>query len=341
MRTSPMAAGRAAARRLGSATAVARANIALSKYWGKSDVALNLPAVPSLSLTLDKLVTTTTVTFDETLRADHVVLDGRDAEGDEIRRVTEALDEIRARTGQGSFARVTTRNAFPTAAGLASSASGFAALVSAAAVAAGEAFDPVVASRRARQASASAARSIFGGFAELPAGKPGNGRLAARPVAPPDHWEVRLVIALTAKGPKKVGSTAGMERSRRTSPFFDAWVAAAPKLHRQVRKGVLDRDLDGVGAAMEQSTLAFHACAMASRPGIVYLRPPTLAALDTVRRLREDRGIPVYATMDAGPHVKALCRAEDAPAVRRALGRTEGVLRTMVAAPGDGVEIRT
>jgi diphosphomevalonate decarboxylase len=323
----------------GTATAVAHANIALSKYWGKSDVALNLPAVPSLSLTLDRLTTTTTVVFDPTLAEDAVILDGRAAQGGELRRVVEALDEVRRHAVIDARARVVSRNAFPTAAGLASSASGFAALVSAAAVAAGEPFDPVVASRRARRASASAARSIFGGFAELPAGRPGQARLAARPVAGEDHWDVRLVVALTAKGPKKVGSTEGMERSRKTSPFYEAWVAAAPALHRRVKRGVRERDLDRVGRAMEQSTLAFHACAMASDPGIFYLRPATLAALDTVHRLREDRGIPVYATMDAGPHVKALCRATDARTVQRALARTEGVLRTMVAAPGPAVEV--
>lgn len=323
-----------------SATAVARANIALAKYWGKSDVALNLPAVPSLSMTLDRLVTRTTVTFDPALREDAVDLDGRPAAGAERRRVVAALDAIRAANDVGDRARVVSRNGFPTAAGLASSASGFAALVSAAAVAAGEDFDPVRASRRARQASASAARSIWGGFVWLPAGRPGNARLAARPLFGPDHWDVRLVVALAAKGRKKVGSTEGMERSRLTSPLHAAWVEAAPRLAGRVRRALGRRDLDALGEAMEQSTFAFHACAMTARPGITYLRPATLAALETVRRLRDDRGIPVWATMDAGPHVKALCHGADAERVRRALAGTDGVLRAFSTRPGAGVALR-
>lgn len=326
--------------RRSAATAKARANIALSKYWGKCDVALNLPAVPSISMTLDRLVTTTRVSFEEDLAADRVFLDGRPASASESRRVVEMLDRVREAARIDTFATVTSDNRFPTAAGLASSASGFAALAAAATSAAGLDWSPERLSRLARRSSASAARSLFGGFAELPAGKPGRDALGARQVAPADHWDLRLVVAVAAKGPKKVGSTEGMERSRATSPFYDAWVAAAPKLNRTVRDALRRRDLDRLGRAMEQSTLSFHSCAMSSDPAIVYFQPATLAALGTVHRLRDDRGVSVWATMDAGPHVKALCHARDAARVRRALAATEGVLGTMVARPGAGVEVR-
>src|SRR5690606_33734462 len=168
---------------------------------------------------------------------------------------------------------------------------------------------------------------------ELPKGKPGDAKLAAKPLHDADHWDLRIVVAVAAKGPKKVGSTEGMERSRRTSPFYEAWVDSAPRLANAVRRGLRDRRLDVLGAAMEQSTLAFHACAMASAPGILYFQPATLAALATVHGLR-DAGVSVYATMDAGPHVKALCAAKDAPRVRRALAETQGVLNTLVTRPG-------
>jgi diphosphomevalonate decarboxylase len=317
----------------------ANANIALSKYWGKADIQLNLPAVPSVSMTLDRLVTETEVRFDPRLRADRVFLDERAAGKAEKRRVVELLDQVRAAAGHLQRAEVRSVNRFPTAAGLASSASGFAALAAAATRAAGLRWDDRRVSALARQASASAARSVFGGFVELPAGKPGQATLAARPLYEAQHWDLRIVVAETAKGPKKVGSTVGMERSRRTSPYYEAWVDAAPKLSRKVKRGLRTRDLPLLGAAMEQSTLAFHACAMASAPGILYFQPGTLAALATVRELRTRRGIDVFATMDAGPHVKALCHADDADKVRRALGRTEGVLATSVNAPGPGVEV--
>lgn len=316
------------------------ANIALAKYWGKADVPLNLPAVPSISMTLDGLVTETKLRVDPSLDEDHVELDGRVATAAEAKRVVALLEDIRGRARRKEHAVVISRNRFPTAAGLASSASGFAALAAAADRGYELGASERVLSAIARQASASAARSIYGGFVELPAGKPGKKTLAAKPLFGQDHWDLRIVVAQAAKGPKKVGSTEGMERSRRTSPFYDAWVEKAPAITRTIRTALKKKDLDTLGAAMEQSTMAFHSCAMTASPGILYWQPATMAALHTVRRLRDERGISVWATMDAGPHVKALCHAADARKVRRALRETPGVLETLVAAPGPGVTVR-
>jgi diphosphomevalonate decarboxylase len=320
------------------ATALARANIALAKYWGKSDVALNLPAVPSISLTLEPMRTETRVQFIPGLEADEVVLNDKRAEGKPYTRAVKVLDRVRKLSGLTLRARVESRNNFPTASGLASSASGFAALVAAAWSAAGMERDDAAWSAMARQASASAARSIYGGFVELPRGVPGDEKLAARPIAPPSHWDVRIVVAVANEGPKDVGSTEGMTLSEQTSPYYRAWVECSDKLTAEVREGILNRDLTKVGEAMEQSTLAMHACMMASRPGLIYLQPATLAALSTVKRLRKE-GIEVYATMDAGPHVKALCHARDSEKVAQALADTPMVLRTLTAHPGPDLEI--
>ncbi|MFW2389926.1 MAG: diphosphomevalonate decarboxylase [Polyangiales bacterium] len=320
------------------ASARACANIALAKYWGKADVKRNVPAVPSISLTLDQLVTETRVRFDRSLSSDQVRLDGRRASAAESERVVTMLNRIRREAGLRTKARVSSHNHFPTAAGLASSASGFAALAVSASAAAGLPFNARRLSALARASSASAARSIYGGFVELPAGERGDADLAARQIAPPGHWNLRLVVALTEPGKKKVGSTEGMERSRKTSPYYDAWLEQAPKWSRKIKRAIKERDLDTLGAAMEQSTLAFHCCAITSDPPIMYWAPATLAALATIRGLR-DRGLSVWATMDAGPHVKALCSLGDASRVRQALDRTEGVTRSWVAKPGPDVEV--
>lgn len=320
------------------ARAVAGANIALAKYWGKLDIALNIPAVPSISLTLDKLTTTTTIEF-HSGRADSVTLNGKRATGSGRTRVIELLDRVREQAGLDAVATVVSDNNFPTAAGLASSASGFAALAGAALSAGGLQTSQVAISRLARQSSASAARSVFPGFAELPTGRAGDGRLAAKPLFPARHWDVALVIALTDKGPKKVGSTEGMERSRKTSPLYAPWLQKAPALAKKVRDGLRDRDLAKLGVAMEQSTVMFHACAMTSVPSVYYWQPATIAALKTIQKLRE-KGTEVYATMDAGPHLKALCRRKDAPSVKRALQRLPGVHSTLVARPGPGIKIQ-
>ncbi len=321
------------------ATALARANIALAKYWGKSDVALNLPAVPSISLTLEPMRTETTVIFDASLKDDEVWLNEKLAEGKAKTRAVKVLDQVRGLAQLELKARVESANNFPTASGLASSASGFAALVAASCSAAGLERDDAQWSAMARQASASAARSIYGGFVELPKGIPGDAALAARRLAGPEHWDVRIVVAVANEGAKDVGSTEGMTLSERTSPYYRAWVECSDALVAEVREGILTKNLTKVGEAMEQSTLAMHACMMASRPGLIYFQPATLAALSTVKRLRKE-GIEVYATMDAGPHVKALCHAQDAERVAQALADSPMVLRTLTAHPGPDLEVR-
>lgn len=323
----------------GTGAARAYANIALSKYWGKADVELNLPAVPSISLTLAPLTTTTRVRFDEGIAADTLSLDGKPARAGELSRATQMLDRIRAEAGLSAHAVIESDNNFPTAAGLASSASGFCALAAAARQAAGLALDLDAVSALARWSSASAARSAYGGFVELPAGAPGDAALAAVQLAPESHWDLRIVVAVTAEGRKDVGSTDGMTHTRDTSPYYTAWVDASPGLCDAVRAGIAARDLRQVGEAMEHSTLSMHACAMAANPAVVYFQPATLAVLHALRASRRDSGLPVYATMDAGPHVKALCHADDVGRVTQMLAGVPGVLRTLVATPGPGVEL--
>jgi len=320
------------------ARATARANIALAKYWGKADATLNLPAVPSVSMTLDPLLTETRVSFVEGLAEDSFLLGGKFAQRDETARVTKLLDRVRSEAGLFLRAEVESNNQFPTASGLASSASGFCALAAAARAAAGLPFDRSAISAMARQASVSAARSAFGGYVELPLALPGDGDHAASQLAPKEHWDLRIVVAVTSEGRKAVGSTSGMVHTERTSPYYRSWVDASPKLAAEVRAGILARDLPRVGTAMEQSTLSMHACAMAAAPYVLYFRPATVAALECVRALRE-QGTPVWATADAGPHIKALCHVNDHERVAHALGKTEGVLRTLIASPGDGVSV--
>jgi len=320
------------------AKAIARANIALAKYWGKSDDALNLPAVPSVSLTLDPLITETTVEFDPSLESDVFELDGERARPSELGRVSALLDEVRAAAGVEAHAHVASVNRFPTAAGLASSASGFAALAGAASRAAGldESKDTI--SARARRASASAARSIYGGIVELPAGEPGDDALCARPVAGADHWDLRVIVAITATGRKPIGSRAAMGESRRSSPYYAGWVDHAKASAPQITAALMDRDFERLAPLVEQSFFAMHAVGMAGVPSVLYWQPGSVAAIRAVQALRTD-GLEVCATMDAGPHVKAICTAAHAGQVRAALADTPGVLDTLEAQIGPGLEV--
>lgn len=317
----------------GQATAVAHPNIALSKYWGKREFGHNLPAVPSLSVTLDGMKTTTTVAFDPGLAADVFTLGGQAAKPGDARRVTALLDRVRAQAGITTFASVSSSNDFPTAAGLASSASAFAALALAATSAAGLGWSGAGVSDLARKSSVSAARSVFGGFVELRDGQPGDEDLAAAPVAPAEHFPLRVLVAVTREGPKSTLSTEGMLHTQRTSPFYPPWVETAPALFARVRNAVLAGDLPALGVAAEESALRMHAAAIAACPGLIYWAGATVEVIEEVKRLRA-AGLPAWFTIDAGPHVKVLTTPEREDDVERALAAVPGVKRTIRTRPG-------
>ncbi|MEM6790445.1 MAG: diphosphomevalonate decarboxylase [Myxococcota bacterium] len=323
------------------AVAVAHPNIALAKYWGKRPEGHNLPAVPSLSVTLAGMTTRTEVIFDGGTE-DRLHLDGAPVAGRAVARVGQLLDLVwdeARRSGVRPRAAVRSENDFPTAAGLASSASAFAALATAADAALATELSASRLSCLARRVSASAGRSLFGGFVILPAGTDGQAQLPAEPLAGPDHWNLRLVVAVTTEAKKEVGSTEGMQHTAATSPLYRAWLEGAPKLYERVREAVLARDLDALGSALEASALAMHATAMAADPGLLYWNDVTMRTLHAVRRSRANGGPAAFFTIDAGPHVKVLCAVSDVDAVRSMVGAIPGVTRVIVAAPGPGAHV--
>ncbi|HUK61691.1 MAG TPA: diphosphomevalonate decarboxylase, partial [Dongiaceae bacterium] len=317
----------------GTARAVAHPNIALAKYWGKLETGHNLPAVPSLSVTLDAMSTTASVGFGPGLETDRVVINGAPAGEAEARRVTELLDRVRDAAGLRTRAWVESANDFATASGLASSASAFAALAVAAVSAAGLDWDSARLSDLARQSSVSAARSLFGGFVTLAAGRPGLAFLAAEPMLEGSDWDIAVSVCVTTQRSKDISSSDGMRHTRDTSRYYSAWLAEAPRLFQRVQGAVWTRDLEALGEAAEESAFSMHACAMAATPAVLYLSPVTLAAIERVRKLRRE-GTLAYVTMDAGPHVKVLSRGADAETVSAAMRDVPGVERVLVARPG-------
>lgn len=315
-------------KRIGRAEACA--NIALAKYWGKSDLGDNLTAVPSLSLSLDALRTRTEVVFDEHLEHDLVSMGGQELTGRPLERVSAHLDRMRERAGFKLRARVKSENNFPTAAGLASSASGFAALATAAAQAAGLSLSKGELSSFARKSSASAGRSLFEGFAILDAETDHSQALAPR-----DHWDVAMVVAVITAGPKPIGSTGGMEHTKRTCPYYPAWEQVARSVFDQVKSGVERRDFTQVAEAMEHSTRLMHATMISSLPPVLYLKGPTVELMHEIHR-RRALGEPVAYTMDAGPNVKVLTTAPHVDATVAFLQATPGVQRVIVCQPGPG-----
>ena len=313
----------------GEASAVACSNIALAKYWGKAETGQNLAAVPSLSLTLDALRTKTRVRFDSNLTMDEFWLGGRPVVGGALERVARLLSEVRSLASFDLHARIESVNEFPTAAGLASSASGFAALAVAAVRASGLDLDASSLSALARRASASAARSIFGGFSVLEAGAP-----CALPL-PPTDWPIRMLIAVVSAEPQATGSTGGMLHTQASSPFYEPWVRHSPRLYAEIRAAVLARDFEKLGSFAEASALMMHATMMTAEPALIYFKPATLETIERVRRLRA-AGTEAYFTIDAGPNVKVLVLEEARAKVSAALSAVPGVERVIESSPGLG-----
>jgi diphosphomevalonate decarboxylase len=325
--------------RHGRGVARAGANFALVKYWGKADERLNVPAVGSISITLDALFTETDVELVPKQRNDEVFLDGKRRDED-LAKISACVDLLRRKVGVDTRVRVVSRNNFPTGAGLASSASGFAALVRAAEAAFGLTLSPRERSIVARQGSGSAARSIFGGFVEMHAGSsPDGGDSFAEPLLDRAQWPLEVVIAVTAKGEKEVGSRSGMTRSASSSPYYAAWVAGQPQDLSAARAAIRARDFAALADVAEHNCLKMHAAALAARPPLVYWNGATVECLHAVRRLRAG-GVPVFFTIDAGPQLKAVCAPGARAGVEGALRAIPGVLEILTSALGPGAELR-
>ena len=316
--------------------AVARAqpNIALIKYWGKRDADRNLPAVGSISITLAELYTTMCVEYDDALSDDVLTVNGRDDAG-MLPRIQRCLSTVLGEHRRP--VRVTSLCNFPIAAGLASSASAFAALTVAAGALAGRNKDTDALAGLAGRASGSAARSLYGGFVEL---ENRAEDISVSSLRAASSWPLQVVVAITATGPKPVSSTEAMEVSRKTSPFFGRWVEQQPADLAAAREAIGSQDFSALATVAEHNCLKMHSVMWASRPPMIYWNNVTLACMQTIRDLQAD-GVPVYFTIDAGPQVKAVCTPGVASKVHKALAETTGVEAVMLSGLGEGAVLES
>jgi diphosphomevalonate decarboxylase len=327
-------------REAGSATFDAPPNIALVKYWGVRDPELVLPYNSSVSVTLGRLRSRTRVRFDPELDEDRVLLNGALAEGGPRTAVVRMLDRVRDRAGLLSRAEVVSENNFPTASGLASSASGFAALAGAASSAAGLSLSPRELSRLARLGSGSASRSIFGGFVLWSAGTRTDGRDSyARTLYDEHHWpELVDLVALVENAPvKEVRSAEAMQATVRTSPDYPGRLEALPARIGRIVRAIGARDADRLFPLVMEECDSFRDVCETTRPPLDYLTPASRAVLAEVRDLNRGAGRPLAAyTHDAGAHVHVFTLARHLSAVRRRVAAVPGVRETLLVRPGPG-----
>jgi diphosphomevalonate decarboxylase len=312
----------------GKATVIAPANIAFIKYWGTLDWDRTLPYNPSLSMTLRECTSRTTVEILEGGERDAVLL-RRDKGSLEpateafSQRVIAHLGRLRSWAGETLSFRVATENSFPMAAGMASSASGFAALTLAVVSALGREVSGEQASVLARlSGSGSAARSVLGGYVQWPAGE-GPEEEHAVQLLPAEHWDLRDVVAILEEQAKEVSSRQGHERAP-SSPYFESRQRLLGERLERVRQAILARDFSALAPIVEEEAIDLHLIAMSSRPPVFYWRPGTLEVLAILRRLRQE-GLEVCATMDAGANVHMICTPDSEAAVTEAVETIAGV----------------
>lgn len=291
-----------------SGHAFALSNIALCKYWGKRNSELNLPINSSLSVSLGHLGTETTVSQNQD--ADDILLNGERLAPDAkfAARLSNYLDLFRPE--KDFFFKIDTKNNFPTAAGLASSASGYAAMAMALNDFFGWNLDGQALSILARLGSGSASRSVYNGFVEWHCGEQNDGLDSYAEVLPEEWPELRLAVVTVSSASKPVGSTEGMKKTVETSTLYKAWPEKAARDLEVIRKAIQQKNFEQLGLTAESNALAMHATMIETQPSVLYWLPETVATFHKIWHLRQD-GLPLYFTIDAGPNVKILFQQKD------------------------------
>lgn len=286
------------------ATAFAPSNIALCKYWGKRDAQLNLPVTSSLSLSLGDKGTHTILSMIENTK-DTVFLNGKSVLQSDpfFTRISNYLDLFRPSLKCGF--QVITQNNIPTAAGVASSASGFAAL----ALALDDLFDWKLDKKKlsilARLGSGSACRSIYNGFVEWHVGEKEDGSDSYAEHLNVSWPELCLGILTLSKDKKEMSSRSAMQHTQKTSLFYKVWPEKVQNDLIALKQAIATHDFSQLGSVSESNAFAMHALMLTAQPSILYWQAETLEKIKRVNDLRK-QGIEVYCTIDAGPNLVLL-----------------------------------
>ncbi|KRN95136.1 diphosphomevalonate decarboxylase [Pediococcus stilesii] len=314
----------------------AHTNIALIKYWGKANNELILPANDSISLTLDKFYSDTYVTFSDDLTENSFFLNQIPMPKKSMKRINHLIDFTKRQYNYSGFAKIQSYNHVPTSAGLASSASGMAALAGAVVSALDSTADLTNISRIARLGSGSASRSIFGGVVHWHRGHDHESSFAEQIVSEKEI-DLNMITVVVDRHQKKVKSTHGMAQTVATSPFYSTWVDEANRAIPEMITAVQNNDFTKIGELAEHSAAMMHATTLSANPAFTYFAPETIKAVRLVHQMRST-GIECYFTIDAGPNVKVLCRTQDITRVHNFLAHEFNEQQLVVARPGSGIK---
>ena len=322
-------------------SAIAHSNIALIKYWGRSphhDPNLNIPLNDTVSMTKQGLTdgihlqTHTTIEFSADYDKDTVIMENQLVEGRNFERIVRVIDHLRAIAKTDYRFKLVSQNDFPTQAGLASSASAFAALTIAAADALKLKLSKKELTKIARLGSGSAARSIYGGFVYSYGGNSHETSFAEQ-ICARDCFDLNAVIAVVDEAKKDVTSDQGHSLAH-TSPFNEIRIKKSQQQAKEIRKLILENDFNQVGQIAETNCLYMHTVMMTSHPSLFYWKPITLNIMKTIQKSR-NQGLPCYFTIDAGPNVHCLCQSRNLYELQKLVEKIEGVKKTILVEPAD------
>jgi diphosphomevalonate decarboxylase len=301
-------------------------SLALIKYWGKQQVGENIPATSSLAITLKHLVTLTKITSNST--QDHVTIDNASDDSEKMKRY---LVFLKSRLQINGTFSIESKNSFPKASGLASSASGYAALATGFAALSKKEVSRQHVSALAQAGSGSAARSIFGGFTVMRAGKD-----HAEALYDSEYWpELRIIICMVTKKEKEQSSGAAMNAVRESSVFYKSWLDSSEKTFNQGIDALKHRDLEALGGAMQLSYKRMFGTMLGANPPILYWLPQSVELMRLCSSLRR-QGIGAWETMDAGPQVKILCQNSQLPVILAQVNSLLGRDQIIITEPGNG-----
>lgn len=317
-------------------TAKAPANIAFIKYWGKRNEKLRLPANSSISMNLSGAYTITSVEFDPGFKSDELFWGKLAAGEQETKRVSTQLDLIRGIAKIKTYAKVVSKNNFPKGAGIASSASGFAALTVAAASAASLGLSEKKLSILARIGSGSACRSIPDGFVEWRTAD-SSAQSYAVSLHPPDYWDICDLIAVVGESSKKISSTEGHALAE-SSPFYKARIMGMKDKVKEMKDSLRKKDFTKFGEILEAEAVNMHSVMMTSEPPLYYWLSQTLEIMLAITEWR-GRGLEAYFTIDAGPNVHVICEDKNVIKVRKELSKIKGMKNIIECKPNVGARV--
>ena len=308
-------------------TAIAHPNFALVKYWGKKDIDQNMPAMSSISLTVDSMRSKTKIYKNLSSKQHRLFINGEEEQ--DISKILPPLQYLSKISKSNDFLVIRSENNFPTSSGLASSASGIASFVTA--YEAHYDIDLKMSDRvnACMLGSGSAPRSLLGGFVLMDQ----NNSYRCSQILRKSEWPLDILICITSIESKKISSRVGMEISRKTSPIYNDWLGINQEHINEALEAIREKNMLKLESVTEKNCELMHEVMRTSSPSIIYKTDVTRSCVVEIENLRAS-GHKLFYTIDAGPQVKVICDPQSSKAIKEKIIEKTDVIEIIHAGIG-------